>query len=527
MKYTRDNKQEGTEDKTELRNEMDKARIQSKLWIDIANAWIDVSSTLKSKTLAALVLEHLKRVVEEFEPPQNSDLTPTPTIRESIKALAKIGSEEARNYLRKTLLSSTNEYILYDTIEALGELQDNDSSDQLMNLLKNVDENNSIDTNYIKILASDALSRIGIVESFDLIWELFLLDVNKESVSEEGKSYFNSLRRLNRVKLEKKLWETIEENGYNTQTFETYGESIKQCGGKYTIDKCKQLILERNLKIDNFYKSPEGILRYVFWANPTMGDAGVKLGLELLKTGRKELEMTGLDLAESYMLNNVKELEKYEYSENEDTRYLVSMMYCKLRNQDKVESAIIYEIEKDAFPSAYLLETLIPEKCFKSYYIVGDGNVQECEFVVGNSGLFVTTFPIHGHTSATEKLQFIPWNNFSAYRKFGIQNIIVGLLIKTKEEKISSLMPREAVSWNSLVGNKKVNEAGINCIVNGIENNVSAGIGQQEVAATSDSLYEILKSAYIQEETHSFGGNVQEKIEMFSNRFKTEMMKLI
>lgn len=137
---------------------------------------LDISS---GEGLGEIVLSHAKRVLEELGQDRKNMLLSTPTLEESINTLGKIKPKGTSEFLRSLLNPYNSEKILLSILNAFGNIGDKEAVNILMKFLEAEDLGGDINSHLVKIESSDALSKIGYKESFDMIWNLFLKDTNE------------------------------------------------------------------------------------------------------------------------------------------------------------------------------------------------------------------------------------------------------------------------------------------------------------------------------------------------------------
>lgn len=160
-------------------HELEVAKVQFKNWEKITKAWLSVTSSLSGEGLGEIVLSHAKRVLEELGQDRKNMLLSTPTLEESINTLGKIKPKGTSEFLRSLLNPYNSEKILLSILNAFGNIGDKEAVNILMKFLEAEDLGGDINSHLVKIESSDALSKIGYKESFDMIWNLFLKDTNE------------------------------------------------------------------------------------------------------------------------------------------------------------------------------------------------------------------------------------------------------------------------------------------------------------------------------------------------------------
>ena len=511
-----------------MRSELSEAQRQANYCHDIAVAFMDASLGIRSGELSRVILDHLKRVLAELAPLYH-DSSISPTAVESIKALGKIGSSEAADYLRDQLQKAQDSNIILEIIASLGNMHDLKSAEVLRKFL---DYRNPSDADYalmIRSFAADALSKLGIRDAFEKIWNLFLETVHEEPPnSYETNLFFKSMLTLERDRLERELWKIIEKEEFSQTSLHLYAEFLKQCGGKYTAAKCSKLLLEGNVSFDgiNLRDSPENILGYVIWSINSLEKLGEEIGLRFLSSGRKNLEATGLDLATPYMMGHQEILEKYLTSDNEEVRHQAALIYVKLGDQEKVERSIIYDIERGLEPLFFLLGDMAPRSLFESYYMIRDNLVLDCIIIAGKLGLFTETRVIEGMTLRDEKTLFFPWHGIHSDGTFGVGNVKVGLLLRTEKGAYDTfaLISRKNLSWNIIIENEGIDDDGLDAVIERLAVPSESKIKKHEITATQEYLYNILRLAFMEEYTLLDAGQSNEVLNRFSSEIKPEMM---
>ncbi len=511
-----------------IKDNLSEARTQCNGWAPITETWIEVCSKIGNKQIGEIILNHGKKVVEVLGP-LDSDYYSPPTLLESIKALGKLKPDGSEEFLLQLLTSRINEKILLTIIEVLGNFSSIKSLDTLREYLYFQDPKDRIDATFVKMETSYAISKRKDMGSFEKIWTLFMNDEERNRTTSEGKSFFNSLLLLDQEQLERNLWKLISDQDYSKEVFNLYYEFILKSGDNFSIDQCDSLISGGKIDLDDDYGTPKGVLSYLVRNLPQLRDKGIKLGLKYLETGKKEIEDLGIDLAKPYFLEHPEKLEKYEKSEMEGTSYELIMIYSKLKRLDKIEMFTRRDEQNVSSIAFNQLKEMISDKYFEYHYLFDNNQMHSCKFIIGESGLFIQSYQIGDYGLESKNITHVTWDKFVAVKKMGVENHIIGIItsLKEKPDVLFVIISRSAVTWGNLIGGRNDKDKGFDMIIDKIKKQDLNRENENEIPATSDTLFNFLSSAFENEEG-SFRNeqHLKYRIEDFKKRFKPEMMRL-
>ena len=486
-------------------------------------------SKIGNKQIGEIILSHGKKVVEVLGP-LDSDYYSPPTLLESIKALGKLKPDGSEEFLLQLRTSSIYGKILLAIIEALGNFSSIKSLYTLREYLDFQEPKDWVDAKFVKIGTSYAISKRKDMGSFEKIWTLFMNDEARSLTTSEGRSFFNSLLLLDQEQLERNLWKLISDQDYSKEVFKLYYEFILKSGDNFSIDQSDSLISVGKIDFDDYYGTPKGVLSYLVRNLPQLRDKGIKLGLKYLETGRKDLEDLGIDLAEPYFLEHPEKLEKYEKSEMEGTSYELIMIYSKLKRLDKIEMFARRDEQHVSRIAFNQLKEMISDKYFEYHYLFDNNQMRYCEFIIGESGLFIQSYRIGDYGLESENITHVTWDKFVAVKKIAVENHIIGIItsLKEKPDVLFVIISRSAVTWDNLIERRSEKDKGFDMIISKIKNKDFNIEDKSEIVATSETLFKILSAAFEEDEDIKDMGDERRKAmaQMFESRFKPDMMRL-
>lgn len=484
-------------------DEYEKMRIQSEWWTRIANTWLDVSSSVGGVSLGAKILSHSKRIMSELHSPKDSYSYTPPTFIKSIGIIAKLMPEGSVDFLLGLLDGDVGNKVILAVVEALGSFDNLRSKDKLREFLNGHQYDDESDLHEIRMFSSDSLSRLKDKESFDRIWELFL-DEEKKELIYVNKSFFNSLISLDSIKLERNLWDLIEKAEFSEECLATYSDLIKKCGGKYTFEKCSELVSKKRINSDDYYNSPIGILRYLGRNVSSLRHDATFLGRRFLKSSRDDLECIGIELAEPHFLKRPIDLEKYEKSNNIDTLYAIISIYSRLKRTDKLElfaKNANMDISRSAFNN---LRLVAPKRYYNGYLFVENGKASDCELITSDTGIFIETEDFSGKKYTPMIVRFFKWNDLIGTKRIFVGESQIGIITCTRSENGNcfSIFPRKAVSLETLDNKNAFEDDGIKKVIESIES-LDIKDRSKELTSTSRELYDTFKLAFAKVEHYN------------------------
>ncbi|MHB1812805.1 MAG: hypothetical protein ACYCPR_10430 [Thermoplasmataceae archaeon] len=302
-----------------------------------------------------------------------------------------------------------------------------------------------------------------------------------------------------------------------------------KCGGIYSIEQCKCLLDKAEVKYNDYHNSPNGILRYLTWADPELKDIGITHGLKFLESKRIGLEDLGLDLAETYFIENPNELEKYEKSHSELTLDGVISIYSKLKLTKKLETFAGNSNKNLARIALQRLNDITPEKYYRKYYLVKNSEVLNCEFYLGESAVILKKFEIKDREIKNESTEKIQWSDIVCARKIRVKGLMFGILIELEENsgQWMAVIPMFNSNLTYISGDQENSDKGILELLENVETYSQRNDGGM-LAATSDTLFSILKSVVVTDAKINSrnGEGVEHIIETFDSEYNANIVSI-
>ncbi|MHB1623270.1 MAG: hypothetical protein ACYCR9_08675 [Cuniculiplasma sp.] len=502
-------------------------------WDNVLKIMFEVSATLELKDMGYHIMEFFDLIYERNKGSSGGFTSVTNELKFTLNAMSTLKPEGVTDKLISVLHESHDDYLKYLIIKTLGDLKDSCMINEIRPFLNYDDQMSNIDTEDMKIQASDSLSKLGDLSSFDTIFELFVSQEDKEVSLEGDMSYLRSLRRLDRKRLENKIWRKMESSGDLGKSLATYSGVIRYCGGEISFRKLKRILFESGDIFDEWWYAPSSTIIALPWLNPSLKALGLETGQEFLQSGREELKYVGMELSEEYFLSNESELEKYETSSNENILNLIIYFYSKTGNKKNILKFLKNKERGVANLAFQNLSELTPENYFESFHLICGDHVYNCEFIVTDSGLALRLRNVSGLIVQPEKyIQFLAWNSITGIKSILKEKSSIGLLFAYKDggSRPSALVLRNVIQWNYLVGgsiefNRKISE-----VVNKIKGYTSKNKPLKEIVSTSELLLSILKKSFMKEEENlNFGreDSIEHMSKLFDEQFNANMMSLL
>ena len=451
-----------------------------------------------------------------------------------MKAIGSLKPDGVSDIFGEILTENVDDYLKYLIVGALGDIGDKKKINVIRPFLDYNDEEGNVSIESMRIQTSDALSKLGDIFSYPKIWKLFVSQKEgKEDRIEGDKSFLKSLRRLDRKRLERDIWKEIGKMKSLEKALATYSNSIRECGGEFSFLKLKEILFEKGDLFSDWWYALSSTIVSLPWHNPSLQQLSVDTGLQILQHGSKELKHVGLELAESYFLKNLPELEKYENSEDRNVLSLLVYLYSKINNGEKVESFLTNKVRGISGLAFQRLEEMKPEQHFGEFHLIRGNHVFDCEFIVLGSGFALRLRNVvNSHFLWQEYIQLIPWSKITGLKSMVKEKSTVGLLFTYDGggTVTSALVPRNVAQWNYLYKKSMEYNTKMSEIENKILRYVKKNEDLKEVVSTSDFLFNILKKAFMKEQEISYHGDedyIDYMSKLFDEHFKADMMYLM
>lgn len=501
-------------------------------WDNVLKALFEVSITLGLKDMGNYSLAHFQLIYETHKGGYERFTSLTNEFGYTLDAISSLKPEGVSPKLVIVLHETSDDYLKYLIVGALGDLGDSSMIKEIRPFLGYNDEMGDVDVESMKVQASDSLSKLGDLDSFDKIWKLYVLQKDKENRAERDKSYIRSLRRLDRQRTEVEIWKKIE--GYRDleKALATYSKAIRDCGGELSFEKLKNILIERGDIYNDWWYSPSSTIIALPWLNPFLKEHGLQTGLEFLQSGREELEYVGLELSEEYFLSNESELEKYETSKNDHILNLLIYFYSKKGNKNKILKFLRSKVRGVPDFAFYRLAELVPENHYQSFHLIRGNHVFDCEFIVTETGIALQLENVVGyHVQWGKHIQFLPWSSITGMKSIFKEKSAIGFLFTYDGggSKSSALVPRDVAQWNYLISNSIEYNSRSSEIGSKINSYLQKNRLLTELTSTSELLLNILKKAFMKEQEISDYGrkdSINHMSNLFDEYFKEDLMHL-
>lgn len=522
-----------TDDSSFIRNNRDQYREvqeQTSGYSNVVKTWLQAASEINSNELRVICLSHLRQVTTRLQFDPDSEFELPDTLEETIIALGTMEYSEAADVLLEILYKFKSIGVKLRVIEALGKSGSVKVIPELRNFLFGDGEYDPHDAKLLKGQVSMALARLKDSESFDTIWDDFVL----ESYSESKNNFylnklFESLRIMDVKNLEYILWNEVEKHNYSQQSFNIFSDFIKGCASSYTFEKCKGLILDPKLLFNDEYSSPSGILMYSVWKYDDLKERGEKLGLELLKMEDIKLQEIGLSIAETYLLKNPEKLSAYENIESEEGQSIIIEFYVKLKKRDKIEMLFQMSSERDHKYLFYSLERIIPEMHFEHYSVVQNHKVLESEFIVGDLGIYFENNEYKEGVLGHLYFLNVSWNKISYMKKIGLNKKTVGLVFGYEDSRNLDivLISNSTMNWDYLNGHTPEEFKGLNKLLENFEKTKDVS-KKAETCFESGTLFKDIEAVFVN--LHTLNGMSKDAniiTDEFEKEFKPELVSIV
>lgn len=502
-------------------------------WDNVIKAIFEVSISLELWKVGDVAWKQFNVIFEAYKGGYERYSSLTNKFKYVVKAIGSLKPDSVGDKLGEILNEKVDDYLKYLIIGTLGDIGDKDKVEVIRPFLDYNDEDGNVFPESMRIQAADTLSKFGDIASYPKIWKLFVSQKEDKEVGIEGdKSLLRSLRRLDRKRLETDIWKEISKMKSLEKALATYSNSIRDCGGEFSFQKLKKILLEKGDLFSDWWYAPASTMISLPWHNPSLRSLAVDTGLQILQSGIAELKYVGLELAESYFLKNVTELEKYEISDDRKVLSLLVYLYSKMGNGEKVEHFLKNKVRGISGLAFQRLEEMKPEQHFEGFQLVRGKHVYDCEFMISNSGFVLRLRNVVKHQFQWEEyIQVIPWTRITGMKSIMKDESSVGLLFTYEGggTNPSALVPSNVAQWNYLFKKSMEFNTKMSEIVNKTFLYLKKNELLNEVVSTSDLLLSILKKAFMKEQEISHYGDedsLNHMSKLFDDHFKANIMHL-
>ena len=503
-------------------------------WDNVIKSIFEVSISLEFWKIGSFAWKQFNVIFETYKGGYERYSSLSNKFKYIVKAIGSLKPDGVSDIFGEILTENVDDYLKYLIVGALGDIGDKKKINVIRPFLDYNDEEGNVSIESMRIQTSDALSKLGDIFSYPKIWKLFVSQKEgKEDRIEGDKSFLKSLRRLDRKRLERDIWKEIGKMKSLEKALATYSNSIRECGGEFSFLKLKEILFEKGDLFSDWWYAPSSTIVSLPWHNPSLQQLSVDTGLQILQHGSKELKHVGLELAESYFLKNLPELEKYENSEDRNVLSLLVYIYSKINNGEKVESFLTNKVRGISGLAFQRLEETKPEQHFGEFHLIRGNHVFDCEFIVLGSGFALRLRNVvNSHFLWQEYIQLIPWSKITGLKSMVKEKSTVGLLFTYDGggTVTSALVPRNVAQWNYLYKKSMEYNTKMSEIENKILRYVKKNEDLKEVVSTSDFLFNILKKAFMKEQEISYHGDedyIDYMSKLFDEHFKADMMYLM